>query len=136
MTKSSNRPQKVLTRRRLASSQRETSKLLALNVSVAWHSVPAQFHWCTSQWIPRRLWTKHHECDVYTRKEVYANVVLSSGTTILQGSREHMTRIDGVGATHDEFSSGCSPPERKFGIDLSLSLQKMWASRFDSERYL
>ena len=99
-------------------------------------SVPAQFHWCTSQWIPGRLWTKHHECDVYTRKEVYANVVLSGGTTILQGSGEHMTRIDGVGATHDEFSFGCSPPERKFGIDLSLSLQKMWASRFDSERYL
>ena len=44
-TQSLNRPRKVLTRRRLASCQRETSKLLALNVSVAWHSIPAQFHW-------------------------------------------------------------------------------------------
>ena len=40
-----NRPRKDQTRRRPASSQRETSSLLALNVSVAWHSVPAQFHW-------------------------------------------------------------------------------------------
>ena len=30
-----------------------------------------------------------------------------------------MTRIDGVGATHDEFSSGCSPTESLVWICLS-----------------
>ena len=39
--------------------------------------------------------------------------------------------MDGVGATHDEFQAVLST--RK---DLSLNFQKMWASRFDSERYL
>ena len=42
------------------------------------------------------------KCDVDTRKNLYVNVVLSSGTTMFQVWCAHDERIDDVGHIHDE----------------------------------
>ena len=52
-------------------------------------AVPALFHGYTSQRNPRHFFPK---CDVDIRKESYANVVLSDGTTMFQRIIECMTK--------------------------------------------
>ena len=57
------------------------------------------------------------KCDVDIRKELYANVVSSGGTTMFQGIVERMTKeTDGVGSIHDEIKV-VAPQERKYSVD-------------------
>jgi len=87
-TQSSNRPRKVPTRIRPTCVQTETSSLSTPNVSVARVLFQPYFTSNTSQRNPRHFFPN---CDVDIRKESYANVVLSNGTTMFQ--RLHCFRL-------------------------------------------
>ena len=90
-TQSSNRLRKVPTRSRPTCSQTETSSLSVPNVSVARvfflscviGKATNGFHDTSFQYIMK--------CDVYIRKDLYNNVVLSGGTTISHRMFERMT---------------------------------------------
>ena len=52
-------------------------------------------------------------CDVDIRKELYANVVLSGGTTMLSGMGERMTKELSALAPSTVKIKVVAPPERK-----------------------
>ena len=77
-------------------------------------------------------WPNVMKCDVYIRKELYANVVLSGGHGHFPRDRfAHDEGGDGVGSIHDEDGGGCSDSVWIGGSILSfpyLSQQK-WISK-------
>ena len=89
-TQSSNRPRKVLTRIRLTSSQTVTSSLGAERFRCT-SVLSASFIGIQASALYDTL-SRAKKCYVNIRKELYANVVLPSSTTMFQRIVERMTK--------------------------------------------
>ena len=75
-------------------------------------------------------------CDVHIRKDLYANVVLSGGTTMFQGIGERMTKELTALAPSTMKIKVVAPPERKYSVWIGGSIlsslstfQQMWISK-------
>ncbi|MBZ3872006.1 Actin, cytoplasmic 1 [Sciurus carolinensis] len=60
-------------------------------------------------WHPRDHLQLHHKCDVDIRKDLYANTVLSGGTTMYQASLTGCRRRSQPCPQHHEDQDHCSP---------------------------
>jgi actin beta/gamma 1 len=76
------------------------------------------------------------KCDVDIRKDLYANVVLSGGTTMFQGIGERMTKEITALAPSTMKIKVVAPPERKYSVWIGGSIlsslstfQQMWISK-------
>jgi len=85
-------------------------------------------HDCTFQTIMK--------CDVDIRKDLYANIVLSGGTTMFQGVGERMTKELTALAPSTMKIKIVAPPERKYSVWIGGSIlsslstfQQMWISK-------
>ena len=75
-------------------------------------------------------------CDVDIRKDLYANVVLSGGTTMFTGIGERMTKELTALAPSTMKIKVVAPPERKYSVWIGGSIlsslstfQQMWISK-------
>jgi actin-related protein len=78
------------------------------------------------------------KCDVDIRKDLYANVVLSGGTTMFGGIGERMTKELTALAPSTMKIKVVAPPERKYSVWIGGSIlsslstfQQMWISKQD-----
>jgi len=85
-------------------------------------------HDCTFQTIMK--------CDVDIRKDLYANIVLSGGTTMFPGVSERMTKELTALAPSTMKIKVVAPPERKYSVWIGGSIlsslstfQSMWISK-------
>jgi len=85
-------------------------------------------HDCTFQTIMK--------CDVDIRKDLYANIVLSGGTTMFTGIGERMTKELTALAPSTMKIKVVAPPERKYSVWIGGSIlsslstfQQMWISK-------
>jgi actin beta/gamma 1 len=85
-------------------------------------------HDCTFQTIMK--------CDVDIRKDLYANIVLSGGTTMYPGIGERMTKELNALAPSTMKIKVVAPPERKYSVWIGGSIlaslstfQQMWISK-------
>merc|ERR1712174_39581 len=85
-------------------------------------------HDCTFQTIMK--------CDVDIRKDLYANIVLSGGTTMFPGIGERMTKELTALAPSTMKIKAVAPPERKYSVWIGGSIlsslstfQQMWISK-------
>ena len=85
-------------------------------------------HDCTFQTIMK--------CDVDIRKDLYANIVLSGGTTMYPGIGERMTKELTALAPSTMKIKVVAPPERKYSVWIGGSIlsslstfQSMWISK-------
>merc|ERR1712046_498957 len=76
------------------------------------------------------------KCDVDIRKDLYANVVLSGGTTMFPGIGERMTKELSALAPSTMKIKVVAPPERKYSVRIGGSIlsslstfQQMWISK-------
>merc|ERR1711963_674752 len=76
------------------------------------------------------------KCDVDIRRDLYANVVLSGGTTMFPGIGERMTKELTALAPSTMKIKGVAPPERKYSVWIGGSIlsslstfQQMWISK-------
>jgi len=76
------------------------------------------------------------KCDVDIRKDLYANVVLSGGTTMFDGIGERMTKELTALAPSTMKIKVVAPPERKYSVWIGGSIlsslstfQQMWISK-------
>jgi len=76
------------------------------------------------------------KCDVDIRKDLYANVVLSGGTTMFQGIGERMTKELTALAPSTMKIKVVAPPERKYSVWIGGSIlsslstfQQVWISK-------
>jgi len=76
------------------------------------------------------------KCDVDIRKDLYANVVLSGGTTMFPGIGERMTKELTALAPSTMKIKVVAPPERKYSVWIGGSIlsslstfQQMWVSK-------
>jgi len=76
------------------------------------------------------------KCDVDIRKDLYANVVLSGGTTMFPGIGERMTKELSALAPSTMKVKIVAPPERKYSVWIGGSIlsslstfQQMWISK-------
>jgi len=76
------------------------------------------------------------KCDVDIRKDLYANVVLSGGTTMFEGVGERMTKELTALAPSTMKIKVVAPPERKYSVWIGGSIlsslstfQQMWISK-------
>jgi actin-related protein len=76
------------------------------------------------------------QCDIDVRRALYANVVLSGGTTMFQGIGERMTKELSRMAPSTMKIKVIAPPERKYSVWIGGSIlsslstfQQMWVSR-------
>merc|ERR1711869_171608 len=76
------------------------------------------------------------KCDVDIRKDLYANVVLSGGTTMFPGIGERMTKELTALAPSTMKIKVIAPPERKYSVWIGGSIlsslstfQQMWISK-------
>jgi actin-related protein len=76
------------------------------------------------------------KCDVDIRKDLYANVVLSGGTTMFPGIAERMTKELTALAPATMKIKVVAPPERKYSVWIGGSIlsslstfQAMWISK-------
>ncbi|CAK0836867.1 unnamed protein product [Prorocentrum cordatum] len=76
------------------------------------------------------------KCDVDIRKDLYANVVLSGGTTMFPGIGERMTKELSALAPSTMKIKVVAPPERKYSVWIGGSIlsslstfQQMWISK-------
>jgi actin beta/gamma 1 len=76
------------------------------------------------------------KCDVDIRKDLYANVVLSGGTTMFPGIAERMTKELTALAPAPRKIKVVAPPERKYSVWIGGSIlsslstfQAMWISK-------
>jgi actin beta/gamma 1 len=88
----------------------------------------AGIHDCTFQTIMK--------CDVDIRKDLYANIVLSGGTTMFPGIGERMTKELTALAPSTMKIRVVAPPERKYSVWIGGSIlsslstfQSMWISK-------
>merc|ERR1719445_419873 len=89
-------------------------------------------HDCTFQTIMK--------CDVDIRKDLYANIVLSGGTTMFPGIGERMTKELTALAPSTMKIKIIAPPERKYSVWIGGSIlaslstfQQMWISKGEYE---
>jgi len=85
-------------------------------------------HDCTYQTIMK--------CDIDIRKDLYANIVLSGGTTMFPGIAERMTKELTAVAPSTMKIKVVAPPERKYSVWIGGSIlaslstfQQMWISK-------
>jgi len=85
-------------------------------------------HDCTFQTIMK--------CDVDIRRDLYANIVMSGGTTMFPGSAERMTKELTALAPSTMKIKVVAPPERKYSVWIGGSIlaslstfQQMWISK-------
>jgi len=76
------------------------------------------------------------KCDVDIRRDLYANVVLSGGTTMFEGIGERMTKELTALAPSTMKIKVIAPPERKYSVWIGGSIlsslttfQQMWISK-------
>merc|ERR1712098_834060 len=76
------------------------------------------------------------KCDVDLRRQLYANVVLSGGTTMFPGMGERMTKELSALAPSTMKIKVVAPPERKYSVWIGVSIlsslstfQSMWISK-------
>jgi len=76
------------------------------------------------------------KCDVDIRKDLYANIVLSGGTTMFAGIGERMTKELSALAPSTMKIKVVAPPERKYSVWIGGSIlsslstfQQMWISK-------
>jgi len=76
------------------------------------------------------------KCDVDIRKDLYANIVLSGGTTMFPGIAERMTKELTALAPSTMKIKVVAPPERKYSVWIGGSIlaslstfQQMWISK-------
>jgi actin beta/gamma 1 len=76
------------------------------------------------------------KCDVDIRKDLYANIVLSGGTTMYQGIAERLTKEITSLAPSTMKIKVIAPPERKYSVWIGGSIlsslstfQQMWISK-------
>ena len=76
------------------------------------------------------------KCDVDIRKDLYANIVLSGGTTMFPGIGERMTKELTALAPSTMKIKVVAPPERKYSVWIGGSIlsslstfQSMWISK-------
>jgi len=76
------------------------------------------------------------KCDVDIRKDLYANVVMSGGTTMFPGIGERMTKELTALAPSTMKIKVVAPPERKYSVWIGGSIlsslstfQQMWISK-------
>jgi len=88
----------------------------------------AGIHDCTFQTIMK--------CDVDIRRDLYANIVLSGGTTMFPGIAERMTKELTALAPSTMKIKVVAPPERKYSVWIGGSIlsslstfQQMWISK-------
>jgi len=88
----------------------------------------AGIHDCTFQTIMK--------CDVDIRKDLYANIVMSGGTTMFPGVAERMTKELTALAPSTMKIKVVAPPERKYSVWIGGSIlaslstfQQMWISK-------
>ena len=62
------------------------------------------------------------KCDVDIRKDLYANIVLSGGTTMFQGIGERMTKELTALAPSTMKIKVIAPPERKYSVWIGGSI--------------
>ena len=122
-TPSSSRPRKVPTRIRPTCSQTETSSLSATerfrSTSFFFQSVSLAL---IASGILDTSSLSNMKIDVYIRKELYANVVLSSGTTMFQEIVERMTKELTALAPPTMMIKMVAPPERKHSVSIGGSI--------------
>ncbi|KAM0677305.1 hypothetical protein BDAP_001159 [Binucleata daphniae] len=80
------------------------------------------------------------KCDVDIRKDLYANIVMSGGTTMYTGLNERITTEIGNLAPNNMKVKIVAPPERKYSVWIGGSIlaslstfQQMWISKADYE---
>ena len=76
------------------------------------------------------------KCDVDIRKDLYANVVLSGGTTMYAGIADRMSKEITALAPASMKVKIIAPPERKYSVWIGGSIlsslstfQQMWISK-------
>jgi actin beta/gamma 1 len=76
------------------------------------------------------------KCDVDIRKDLYANIVLSGGTTMFQGIADRLTKEITALAPSTMKIKVVAPPERKYSVWIGGSIlsslstfQQMWISK-------
>merc|ERR1719449_427789 len=76
------------------------------------------------------------KCDVDIRKDLYANIVMSGGTTMFQGISERLTKEMTALAPSTMKIKVVAPPERKYSVWIGGSIlaslstfQQMWISK-------
>jgi len=76
------------------------------------------------------------KCDVDIRKDLYANIVMSGGTTMFQGIAERLTKEMTALAPSTMKVKVVAPPERKYSVWIGGSIlaslstfQQMWISK-------
>jgi actin-related protein len=76
------------------------------------------------------------KCDIDIRKDLYANIVLSGGTTMFEGIGERMTKELTALAPSTMKIKVVAPPERKYSVWIGGSIlsslstfQQMWISK-------
>ena len=76
------------------------------------------------------------KCDVDIRKDLHANVVLSSGTAMFAGTGERMTKELTALVLSTMKIKVVAPPERKYSVWIGGSIlsslstfQQMWISK-------
>merc|ERR1719371_148331 len=75
------------------------------------------------------------KCDIDVRREMYANIILSGGTTMFPGIGERMTKEITALAPSTMKIKVVAPPERKYSVWIGGSIlsslstfQQMWIS--------
>merc|ERR1712072_1234070 len=76
------------------------------------------------------------KCDVDIRKDLYANIVLSGGTTMYQGIADRMQKEITALAPSSMKVKIIAPPERKYSVWIGGSIlsslstfQQMWITK-------
>ncbi|KAG2374721.1 hypothetical protein C9374_010465 [Naegleria lovaniensis] len=80
------------------------------------------------------------KCDIDIRKDLYANVVLSGGTTMFEGIADRMTKELTAMAPASMRIKVVAPPERKYSVWIGGSIlaslstfQSMWITKEEYE---
>merc|ERR1711939_883130 len=94
----------------------ETSVSAALKCSSSLLSLERRPLVCTTA-LSRRL-----KCDVDIRRDLYANIVLSGGTTMYPGIAERMTKELTALAPSTMKIKVVAPPERKYSVWIGGSI--------------
>lgn len=89
-----------------------------------------------SNGIDRTVYESIMKCDVDIRKDLYANIVLSGGTTMFEGIAERMQKEIVAMAPASMKVKIVAPPERKYSVWIGGSIlsslstfQRMWISK-------
>ncbi|XP_026394933.1 actin-66-like [Papaver somniferum] len=82
------------------------------------------------------------KCDVDIRKDLYANIVLSGGTTMFPGMADRMSKEITALAPSSMQIKVIAPPERKYSVWIGGSIlaslntfQQMWISKSEYDEY-